>query len=157
MRIDILAFQYWAGVGRQEDLESWVAGELHNDAPHPKACSLLSTKEYEEQELALLEIAYERCGFEPVSELGGKWAKNLLLHYCQRLLQGNMKPHQFCEFVNMLEVKIIDGPLFGKNTGYYPEWLFSVVNDCDWCDKSWTTANSPHLAEAAWKLLADET
>ncbi len=150
-QIDKIAFEFWAGVGCKSDLEDWAEDQLKKDSPHPDACELFNLSNDEAKEKSIW-LANEILGFSPTSELGEKWAKELLTLYCKKLLNEEVKPIEFCNLVNQFDGGFLNARDIGEGLAYYPEWLGELWNCCDWCDESWLLSNSPHLAEEAKKV-----
>lgn len=78
--ISRISFELWAGVGSVSELEIWAEQELCKDSPHPDACELFNLSLYEAESQSL-RLAFELEGFQPVSEQGEIWAKEILNHY----------------------------------------------------------------------------
>jgi hypothetical protein len=155
-QIDRIAFEFWSGIGSKSDLEDWAEEQLRKDDPHPDACELFNLSD-EDAEKESIRLAKEIAGFSPTSEQGEKWAQELLSEYCQKLLDEEITPLQFCNLVNQFDGGFLGARDIGEGLAYYPEWLGDLWNNCDWCDESWDLANSPHLAEEAKKVMINET
>ena len=154
--LDRIAFEYWAGVGSKTDFEAWAVSELRKEEPHPDACEMFNLSE-EEAEKQSIRLSAEILNFEPVSEKGEEWAKELLMEYCEKLLNEKITPFEFCRLVEVFDVNFLGIRTHEDGSLEYPEWLGDLWNNCDWCDETWTLSNSPHLAEEADKVLKNET
>ena len=66
----------------------------------------------------------------------------------EQLLRGHLAPIDFCRRFSELEVTALT-----VSDGTYPQVFHDLYNACDWCDAYWTLANSPHLRDAASRLL----
>ena len=155
-QIDRIAFEYWSGLGSSDDLEAWAEAELCKSNPHPDACELFSLSRHDAVKYSL-KIAKESRGFDPVSELGETWAKELLHLYGAKLLNGEITPNVFCTLVNTYDANFMDFRKLDERTFEYPKWLGDLWSNCDWCDESWSLSNSPHLASEVKKVLRNET
>ncbi len=155
-QLDRIAFEYWAGVGSKTDLEAWAEDELRKEEPHPDACEMFNLSE-EEAEKQSLRLAADILKFHPISEKGEKWAKDLLNRYCEKLLNEEIAPFEFCRLVQLFDANFLGMRTLENGSPEYPEWLGDLWNNCDWCDESWNLSNSPHLAEEAKKVMRNET
>lgn len=72
----------------------------------------------------------------------------LLITVATRYLNGELKPLDVCRLVDKIDSGFLGVPRgLPDKIAYYPEWLGSLYNSCDWYDETWTANNSTHLAE----------
>lgn len=155
-QIDRIAFEFWSGIGSKSDLEDWAEEQLRKDDPHPDVYELFNLSDVDAEKESV-RLAIEIADFSPTSEQSEKWAKEILVEHCQKLLKEEITPLQFCNLVNQFESCFLGARDVGDGLAYYPEWLGDLCNCCDWCDKSWDLSNSSHLAEEAKKIMKNET
>ena len=154
--LDRIAFEYWAGIGSKADLESWAETELRKEEPYPDACEMFNLSDDEAKKQSL-RLAEEIIKFKPVSEKGEKWAKELLRQYCEKLLNEEIAPFEFCRLVQLFDASFLGMRTLDDGSLEYPDWLGDLWNNCDWCDETWNCSNSPHLIKEARKVLRGET
>ncbi|MDS7929430.1 MULTISPECIES: hypothetical protein [Acinetobacter] len=76
-------------------------------------------------------------------------AARFFLDILNNYQENNLSPVQLCTIFNNLETGFMGAPRnLPDNIIYYPTWLESFYDACDWCDETWTLENSPHLIEA---------
>ncbi len=151
-QIDKIAFEYWSNFGSKQDLEDWAEIELRKDNPHPDACELLSLNPLDAEKYSL-KLAHELLGFHPVSELGEKYAKELLVVCGEKLLKGEISPSRFCRLVTTYDLSFLGMHRLENGDLEYPEWLGDLWNSCDCCDESSSLSNSPHLVAEVKKVI----
>jgi len=154
--IERIAFEFWAGIGSNNDLENWAESELLKDDPHPDACLLFGLTTEEAKDYAL-KLAEQTNGFSPISEQGEIWAKELLASYCDELLKGKITPYCFCSLIQLFDGSFLGLQEVEEGKTYYPEWLGDLWNQCDWCEEYWELINFPRLAAEAEKVLKSLT
>ncbi len=154
--IDRIAFEFWAGIGSNIDLENWAESELLKDDPHPDACLLFGLPAEKAKEYAL-KLAEQITGFSPISEQGEIWSKELLASYCGELLIGKITPYRFCSLIQQFDYSFLGLHEEEEGKIYYPEWLGDLWNQCDWCEESWELSDFPRLAAEAEKVLKSLT
>ncbi len=104
----------------------------------------------------LLTIAYEVNGFKPASVAGEALATEALKKALNAFVTQAMSVQSFCLLVNRLDLAFntelagIPRPTSTSADGQW--WLGDLWNCCDWCDESWTHADSPHLHEEAARV-----
>jgi hypothetical protein len=153
-----IAMEFWSGLGDAAAADSWAEDQLRNNLdPHPDVHELLFKKSRKEITVLLLRIAHDYEGFLPVSQEGEKEAIEILNGACDKFLREEITPSQFCRVVSTFDAGFLDFTKLDERTFEYPAWLGNLWNACDWCDESWTNANSPHLLAEAKRVLANNT
>ncbi|WP_228133118.1 hypothetical protein [Alkanindiges illinoisensis] len=86
-------------------------------------------------------------------------AEILAAHYFLTILNdyltGKIKPSDLCRIFSNIEIGFLDAPRnLSIDVLYYPEWIGSLYDACDWCDETWTIENMPHLLTAAKQQIS---
>lgn len=97
--------------------------------------------------LDFISISYPE--FQLLSEAGLIACRAELKRQIDLLLASEISPANFCTFFNSMELELVVNSDLPTDA---VEFLGNLYHACDWCDESWTLANSVYLVEEAERM-----
>jgi hypothetical protein len=133
-----LALECWLGRSDPAAIAAW-SSELDRSDPALDLRSLSSIARVK----AFCEVARVRCGFPPCTTRGSEAAVAVLRDLCLGALEDRIALSDLAEAVTRLEsVYVLDNT---EPSIPVPVYLDELRELLDWCDASWTLANSSTL------------
>ena len=131
------------------DFQDWATTEVASEKPHPLSFDLFSRGCNVHE--ALGKIAEERLNFSTASLAGDRVVLEIATEHFAKFLNEETTPLETCHVIAEIYSYYVDLVHSGHPM---PNWVYSSYNACDWCDSTWTQANSPHLVNEVREIIS---